>query len=297
VDSSGDVTMLRDGAKLVAELSGSTWQSRYANEGDSLCSWLLSDDQGGTLRFPSFDLLGTVQSFIGADQSIIGTNLFEAYGTRPSAATGSVGGPYGYVGALGYHNDPDFDALLLSIRHYRPRLGAFVSRDRVRTEPAYGYVRGIPCVVDDASGAAPFGCIVIMSVVMPMWPLWLESTVGTAEWVEPWKIVHKMLIPWAPRYDGSGGVRGPLAVRVPTRGIPLHHARPVQGPPYSVRVRGADGAAVCRVRHGSAGSGVHEAQWLGSDGVAEGFHHNGTDGVREDGEVHARDVLAAAAAR
>jgi len=154
VDSAGEVTMLRDGAKLVAELSGSTWQSRYANEGDSLYSSLLSDDQGGTLRFPSFDLLGTVQSFIGADQSILGTNLFEAYGTRPSAGAGSIGGPYGYVGALGYHSDPDLDALLLSIRHYRPRVGAFVSRDPVRTELTYGYVRGMP-----GSGVDPTGLV------------------------------------------------------------------------------------------------------------------------------------------
>ena len=51
-----------------------------------------------------------------------------------------------------YIDMPDLDALLLSIRHYRPRVGAFVSRDPVRTELTYGYVRGMPGPGVDPTG-------------------------------------------------------------------------------------------------------------------------------------------------
>ena len=153
VDSSGTLSFLRDGQKLIAEKTGGgVLAARYVNEGDSLYSWLVSDKQDTTRRYPTFDLLGTVHDFVGSGQTLLGSNLFEAYGTRPASATGTVTGPYGYVGALGYHYDPDPALHLLSIRHYNARTGAFVSRDRVPEQAAYAYARAQATLLTDPTG-------------------------------------------------------------------------------------------------------------------------------------------------
>ena len=163
VDSSGTLTFLRDGQKLIAEkTNGGVLAARYVNEGDSLYSWLVSDKQDATRRYPTFDLLGTVHDFVGSGQTLLGSNLFEAYGTRPASATGTVTGPYGYVGALGYHLDPDPALHLLSIRHYNARTGAFVSRDPAPLPlPPFPYAEALPTAHRDPSGLWVFGMPIV----------------------------------------------------------------------------------------------------------------------------------------
>jgi RHS repeat-associated protein len=152
VDTSGDVQLLRDGQKVVAERTGDgTLTARYANEGPSLYSALLSDKRSGSTVWPVFDMLGTVQSVANSSQVLSGSTLWEAFGTK-AASTGALPGPFGYVGALGYYNDADLGMPLLSIRHYAPRRGMFVSRDPALEEAAYGYVGALPLSAADPSG-------------------------------------------------------------------------------------------------------------------------------------------------
>jgi len=132
----------RDGQKIVAErTSGGVLSARYANEGPSLYSALLSDERS----------LGTVHSFADSSQSLTGSVLRDAFGPE-LATTGSLPGPFGYVGALGYYHDPDLAMPLLSIRHYAPKRGLFISRDPVLGQPPYGYVGGVPTRGVDPNG-------------------------------------------------------------------------------------------------------------------------------------------------
>jgi RHS repeat-associated protein len=96
-------------------------------------------------------MLGTVHSFAAANETLSGSALRDAFGPE-LASTGSLPGPFGYVGALGYYHDPDLALPLLSIRHYAPTRGMFISRDRPRALRGYGYVRGLPTTRRDPSG-------------------------------------------------------------------------------------------------------------------------------------------------
>jgi RHS repeat-associated protein len=169
--SDGELVELRDGQKLIAERTpGGVYTARYANEGESLYSWLLGDLRGASSRWATFDHLGTVQGFLDADADVLGSDLREAYGTQ-LGSTGSQGGPFGYVGALGYYRDADLGALLLSRRHYVAGLGQFLSRDPVQGEPAYGYVRGLPGSAVDPTGRSWWSTVwdVLTGRLFPTW--------------------------------------------------------------------------------------------------------------------------------
>jgi len=95
-----------------------------------------------------------VQSVLNSSAAITGSSLREAFGTS-QGTTGTLPGPFGYVGALGYYNDPDLSMPLLSIRHLAMQRGMFVARDRVLSQPRYGYVGGVPAWGVDADGFEP----------------------------------------------------------------------------------------------------------------------------------------------
>jgi hypothetical protein len=92
-----------------------------------------------------------VQGWANPSAALTGSSLWEAFGTRPASA-GSLPGPFGYVGGLGYYLDQDLAMPLLSIRHYAPPRGLFVARDPVLSQPRYQYVAGLPTVGVDADG-------------------------------------------------------------------------------------------------------------------------------------------------
>jgi len=96
-------------------------------------------------------MLGTVHSFAAANETLSGSALRDAFGPE-LASTGTLPGPFGYVGALGYYRDPDLALPLLSIRYYAPTRGMFVSRDPILSQPPYGYVGGLATVMVDPSG-------------------------------------------------------------------------------------------------------------------------------------------------
>jgi len=192
-DSGGDVWFVRDGQKMVSErLSGGSSRARYANEGPSLYSALLSDRRGGATRWPLFDMLGTVHSFAAANETLSGSALRDAFGPE-LASTGSLPGPFGYVGALGYYHDPDLAMPLLSIRHYAPRRGMFISRDPVLTFDPYAYGGSLPPYVADPTGLSrqpppEHGFALLRSSVT--W--WVN---GLVDWVQD---EARAIGPWVP---------------------------------------------------------------------------------------------------
>jgi len=115
--------------------------------------------RSGATRWPLFDMLGTVHSFAASDQTLSGRVLRDAFGPQ-LATTGSLPGPFGYVGALGYYHDPDLAMPLLSIRHYAPKRGLFISRDPILSQPAYGYVGGLGTGRVDGGGRIPVTVVI-----------------------------------------------------------------------------------------------------------------------------------------
>jgi RHS repeat-associated protein len=101
-------------------------------------------------------MLGTVQNLTDATATISDKNLFEAFGVK-RGATGTTATPFGYVGGLGYYHDQDLSMPLLSIRHYQPRTGLFVSGDPDHRLPSYQLVAQLPTSFTDPSGMGSWG--------------------------------------------------------------------------------------------------------------------------------------------
>jgi len=199
-DSGGDVWFVRDGQKIVAErTSGGGSRARYANEGPSLYSALLSDRRGGATRWPLFDMLGTVHSFAASNETLSGSALRDAFGPE-LASTGSLPGPFGYVGALGYYHDPDLTLPLLSIRHYAPKRGLFISRDSVLTEPRYAYAYSHPTRSVDPSGSGE-GLYTLLPRIqeqqMEWWDAmvaWVRRTYGFDWWIDRLQAAYDAIV-------------------------------------------------------------------------------------------------------
>ncbi len=48
------------------------------------------------------------------------------------ASTGTLAGPFGFVGRQGYRQDGDSGLMLLGARYYDSSVGRFISRDPIR---------------------------------------------------------------------------------------------------------------------------------------------------------------------
>jgi len=141
-------------------------------------------------------MLGTVHSFAASDQTLSGRVLRDAFGPQ-LATTGSLPGPFGYVGALGYYHDPDLAMPLLSIRHYAPKRGLFISRDPVLAFDPYVYAMALPPLGVDPEGL----CLLPSSFMKPESVLaMLRSQVSS--WVQgmvDWLTREaRAIAPWVP---------------------------------------------------------------------------------------------------
>jgi RHS repeat-associated protein len=73
------------------------------------------------------------------------------------SSSGTLAGPFGFVGGQGYQQDSDSGLMLLGARYYDPSVGRFVSRDPIGHEGGlnlYGYCEDDPVNSLDSDGCS-----------------------------------------------------------------------------------------------------------------------------------------------
>jgi RHS repeat-associated protein len=91
---------------------------------------------------------------------VVTTRERDAWG-NVLASTGTLAGPFGFVGGGGYQQDTDSGLMLLGARYYDPSVGRFISRDPTRygggDANLYRY-----CANNPANGTDPSGKLAIV---------------------------------------------------------------------------------------------------------------------------------------
>jgi RHS repeat-associated protein len=140
-----------DGQRLLQETDGSNvTQAQYTSLLGAYGP-TVSQRRSGVTTYLHPDHLGTIEALSAADQSVVDTYLFDAWG-RAIASSGSTVNPHRYIGALGYYTEPSLNLDYVRARWLRPGTGSWLSVDPVRGENRYGYADGQPTARLDASG-------------------------------------------------------------------------------------------------------------------------------------------------
>ncbi len=116
---------------------------------------LLSRRTGTTSVYYTFDPQGSVVQRLDANQNILSTSAYDAWG---NPLVPNPNDPFGYEAQWGYYTDNETGLLILTHRYYDPTQGRFVTRDPIRYAGGlnlYGYVGN-----EVIYGADPFGLIV-----------------------------------------------------------------------------------------------------------------------------------------
>ncbi len=124
---------LYDGATPVCELNSTGTVIAVNTFGPN---GLISRNSGGSSVFYTFDPQGNVAQRLNGSATVLGSYMFDAYGTRGS--TDNSSDPFsGYGGQWGYYTDWETGLQLLGHRYYDAATGRFVNRDPI------GYTGGI----------------------------------------------------------------------------------------------------------------------------------------------------------
>jgi RHS repeat-associated protein len=131
--------------------SGTT-QAVYMNQGPSIYSPLIYMDRSGTRSYHLFNHLGTTLALASAAQALTDTYRWNAWGVQ-LASTGSTTNPFGYVGALGYYDDPYLSSVHVHARRLTPQLARWRTRDPLSYSfPSSTYVNNHPASLLDPTG-------------------------------------------------------------------------------------------------------------------------------------------------
>jgi RHS repeat-associated protein len=109
----------------------------------------MHDVQAGKSYVPHYDCQGTVQCLTDETGAVTDRFAADALG-NPVKRTGNSINRNWYIGQLGYYGDRD--PLYVRARYYSPARAQWLSRDPVRGEPAYVYVRNRASLATDPSG-------------------------------------------------------------------------------------------------------------------------------------------------
>lgn len=150
MDSSGTTYFFYDGDNLLAEVDGS----------DNLMvvyEWgvrgLLSQWRDGSRYYYHFDGLGSTVQITDANQNVVKSYKYDAWGNDLTDPSSSIPNPFRYVGRLGYYADKDSGLMLLGVRYYNASVGRFWSLDpRKDGRNWYKYVENNPSNKQDPSG-------------------------------------------------------------------------------------------------------------------------------------------------
>lgn len=123
---------------------------------------LISITTDGTTYTAHCDAIGNIVAVTDSTGSVVGTQVFDAYGNR-IAALGDVPDAYGYAGRYGYRSIASNGLLLLTTRAYSTEYGRFLSLDPARYgNNYYEYAMNRPTVMIDPLGLFPglTGCAI-----------------------------------------------------------------------------------------------------------------------------------------
>ncbi|HET6382389.1 MAG TPA: RHS repeat-associated core domain-containing protein, partial [Armatimonadota bacterium] len=130
--ASGRTYFLYDGGQPVIELNSSGAVSAVNTFG---ATGLLSRHTSSGSVFYQFDPQGSVAQRLDANQNVLSTFVFDAYGKE--LAGGSNGDPWGYGAQAGYFTDGETGLILCTERYYDAGAGRWLNRD------PFGYLGGI----------------------------------------------------------------------------------------------------------------------------------------------------------
>ncbi len=132
---------LYDGAQPVGEYASTgtlTATNTFGADG------LVSRHTGGITAFYTFDERGSVAQRLGADGSLLSSDLYDGYGARSSTGGADV---WGYEAQAGYYTDAETGLILCTHRFYDPANGRWLTRDPLSYRGGvnlYGYTRNNP---------------------------------------------------------------------------------------------------------------------------------------------------------
>ena len=113
-----------------------------------------------SVAYYHFDALGSTRLLTDVTGTVTDTYAYDAWG-KSMAHTGTTTQPYQFVGQLGYYThwqDENLALLQLGVRFYDPQAGRFGQRDPIKDGMNwYAYVRNLPTLLTDPSGAHPRG--------------------------------------------------------------------------------------------------------------------------------------------
>ena len=121
--AAGRTYFLYDGSDLICELDSSGAVTAVNTIG---ATGLLSRHTASGSTFYTFDTQGNVVQRLAANQSVISTDVYDAFG---GPLSGSSSDPFGFGGQYGYYSDHETGLQLLSYRYYSPAAGRFLTRD------------------------------------------------------------------------------------------------------------------------------------------------------------------------
>jgi len=145
----GTTHYLWDEANLLAELDETLATLAQYTDFPGVWGGLSSVHAGGASAFFAPDMSSNIRLLLNAAGGIAEASLYSAFGLRLAGASSQ---PLRFGGGLGYFDD-GLDRLYVRARHYRPGLGAWMSRDPLAgLLGGYGYVGGSPVGWVDPSG-------------------------------------------------------------------------------------------------------------------------------------------------
>jgi RHS repeat-associated protein len=150
-DSNADVRtyFLYDGGVLLAEMDASGSIAAVNTWG---ANGLLSRRVSGTTTYYAYDPQGSVTARLNSSQTVVSSDLYDAYG---SLLAGGATDPYGYCGQWGYYKDSETGKTLCTHRYYDPNAGRWLTRDPIGYLGGvnlYAYVGHSPIANHDALG-------------------------------------------------------------------------------------------------------------------------------------------------
>ncbi len=123
------------------------------SDGHTVFTAGLSSTVAGVTSFRHEDALGSLRFLTDGGQNVLGSSVFEAFGT-PVGATGSTAGAsFGWVGGADCQTDADTGLVLMGHRYYDSRVGRFLSQDPAGDgDNWYAYCHNSPVNATDPTG-------------------------------------------------------------------------------------------------------------------------------------------------
>ena len=123
------------------------------SDGHTIFTAGLSSTINNMTSFRHEDALGSLRFLTDAGQSVLGSSVYEAFGTAVGATGATAKAPFGWVGGADCQTEADTGLVLMGHRYYDSRVGRFISQDPKRAGSNwYAYCHNNPVNKTDPMG-------------------------------------------------------------------------------------------------------------------------------------------------